>query len=392
MRRVEVSRSGRVAQPCQRKIEKLVRMANQIADFFVPYPEEEAVAGIQQHIRSFWTPHMRAELLAFADAGGQGPKPRVISALTRLRAGPKPDQQSDRRPGEARPGDERRGMSASDLAEMPAEVPLPPPAQQLRRLVYRSGETSEGLRTIAEETAVALSYGGSTHAVMMATPAGPRGFRRRLQPDRARHRTRVRNRVDGGRAARKGCRHPDVAGDAARRGPCRPPPASRRADGLRTLRHRQPVGGYARAAPGRRGYTAGHQFGSGSDRFASFPTRVLNRQTGAVHAAGFWRPSDRARRAARGRRPAQRARQADRSAGAAGRQRRKTASLLLTSRVSVEMVQKAAVLGAGILVAVSAPTALAIRMAEAAGITLVAIARRDGFEVFTHPHRIISLE
>ena len=38
------------------KIEKLVRMANQIADFFAPYPEEEAVAGMQQHIRSFWTP------------------------------------------------------------------------------------------------------------------------------------------------------------------------------------------------------------------------------------------------------------------------------------------------------------------------------------------------
>ena len=49
--------------------------------------------------------------------------------------------------------------------------------------------------------------------------------------------------------------------------------------------------------------------------------------------------------------------------------------VLLTSRVSVEMVQKAAAIGAPILVAVSAPTALAVRTAEAAGITLVAIAR-----------------
>ena len=40
------------------------------------------------------------------------------------------------------------------------------------------------------------------------------------------------------------------------------------------------------------------------------------------------------------------------------------------------------------MVAVSAPTALAVRMAEAAGITLFAIARADGFEVFTHPQRI----
>ena len=63
--------------------------------------------------------------------------------------------------------------------------------------------------------------------------------------------------------------------------------------------------------------------------------------------------------------------------------------VLLTSRVSVEMVQKTAMIGASVLVAVSAPTALAIRTAEAAGITLVGIARADGFEIFTQarPHR-----
>jgi FdhD protein len=65
-----------------------------------------------------------------------------------------------------------------------------------------------------------------------------------------------------------------------------------------------------------------------------------------------------------------------------------TGAILLTSRVSIEMIQKAAVLGAPIVVAVSAPTALALRTAEDAGITVVAIARDDGFEVFTHPSRI----
>ena len=64
--------------------------------------------------------------------------------------------------------------------------------------------------------------------------------------------------------------------------------------------------------------------------------------------------------------------------------------VVLTSRVSVEMVQKAASLGAPVMVAVSAPTALAVRMADAAGITLVAIARADGFEIFTHPERITA--
>jgi FdhD protein len=63
--------------------------------------------------------------------------------------------------------------------------------------------------------------------------------------------------------------------------------------------------------------------------------------------------------------------------------------VLLTSRVSVEMVQKTAAMGATVMVAVSAPTALAVRMAEAAGITLAAIARADGFEIFTHPGRIV---
>lgn len=63
--------------------------------------------------------------------------------------------------------------------------------------------------------------------------------------------------------------------------------------------------------------------------------------------------------------------------------------VLLTSRISVEMVQKTAVLGAPIIVAVSAPTALAERACESAGITLAAIARNDGFEVFTHRARIV---
>jgi FdhD protein len=62
--------------------------------------------------------------------------------------------------------------------------------------------------------------------------------------------------------------------------------------------------------------------------------------------------------------------------------------VLLTSRVSVEMVQKTAAIGAPLMVAVSAPTALAVRTAESAGITLVAVARGDGFETFTHSRRI----
>jgi FdhD protein len=61
---------------------------------------------------------------------------------------------------------------------------------------------------------------------------------------------------------------------------------------------------------------------------------------------------------------------------------------ILTSRLSVELVQKAAAIGIPVLVAVSAPTALAVRTAETSGITLVAVARNDGFEIFTQPQRI----
>jgi FdhD protein len=73
---------------------------------------------------------------------------------------------------------------------------------------------------------------------------------------------------------------------------------------------------------------------------------------------------------------------------ARGRITARSGAVLLTSRVSVEMVQKTAFIGVPLIIAVSAPTALAVRTAEAAGITLVAIARGDGFEIFSHSHRI----
>jgi FdhD protein len=66
------------------------------------------------------------------------------------------------------------------------------------------------------------------------------------------------------------------------------------------------------------------------------------------------------------------------------------AFLLITSRASYEMVEKAATAGIAMLVAISAPTALAIRKAEEAGLTLVALARDDGHAVFTRPDRILD--
>lgn len=66
------------------------------------------------------------------------------------------------------------------------------------------------------------------------------------------------------------------------------------------------------------------------------------------------------------------------------------AFIVVTSRLSYEMVDKTAAAGVAILVAISAPTALAIRQAQAAGMTLIALARDDGHAVFTHPERIVD--
>jgi FdhD protein len=63
---------------------------------------------------------------------------------------------------------------------------------------------------------------------------------------------------------------------------------------------------------------------------------------------------------------------------------------LITSRASVEMVQKAATAGISILAAVSGPTTLAVQTAEQLGVTLIGFARGANFSVYAHPERIAT--
>lgn len=67
----------------------LVRMANQITDYFAVYPKAEAVDGIAKHIHASWEPRMRNALKAHIDTGGDGLKPLFLEAMHDYFKGPK---------------------------------------------------------------------------------------------------------------------------------------------------------------------------------------------------------------------------------------------------------------------------------------------------------------
>ncbi|MBB5754444.1 formate dehydrogenase accessory sulfurtransferase FdhD [Prosthecomicrobium pneumaticum] len=269
-----------------------------------------------------------------------------------------------------------------------AAPPAPrPPVVERAVLRVRAGVAAEARRVVPEETPVALVFDGTTEAVMMATPADlddfargfafteglaapgairgcdvietPRGIEARLWlvPGRGAALAARRRRLAGA----TGC---GLCGIESLEEAVRPPaavPAGRRFT-------------FAEIAAARAALEAG---------------QALNRATRALHAAGFWTPEAGLvlLREDVGRHNA-----LDKLAGALLARDLHAADgvVLLTSRVSVEMVQKAAAIGAAVLVAVSVPTALALDTAEAAGMTLVAVARDDGFEVFTRPDRILG--
>jgi formate dehydrogenase subunit delta len=67
------------------KIDKLVRMANQIGEFYSAMPEMEGVEGVASHLRLYWTPKMISEIVSFDEQGGSGLNPTAKRAVDSLK-------------------------------------------------------------------------------------------------------------------------------------------------------------------------------------------------------------------------------------------------------------------------------------------------------------------
>jgi FdhD protein len=253
---------------------------------------------------------------------------------------------------------------------------------------WRDGSLASSHRSVPEEAAVSLVYDGGSYAVMMASPADLEDFAVGfsytegligsvddiLDCEVVEHELGIEIRLwlSEPRAKVLAARRRHIAGPTG----CGLCGIDSLSEAVKAAR-RVPAG--SRLAP--------HEILAAIASLA--PAQTLNIETRAVHAAGFWTRADGlvAIREDVGRHNA-----LDKLGGAVLRAGVETMGgvILLTSRLSVEMVQKAAMIGAPVLVAVSAPTALAIRIAEEAGITLIGVARADGFEIFTRPDRIVT--
>lgn len=265
---------------------------------------------------------------------------------------------------------------------------LPEASIRVPCIARRNDALSDSSRIIPEETPIAFTYGGSTHAVMMATPADLEDFSigfalteglidsideaGDFEIVASEAGIELRSWLAGGRQEVYAARKRSMAGPTGC-GLCGIESLEQASRPLPVLANALRVSSTALIAA--------------VDRLPGAQT--LNRETRAVHASAFWAPESDALivREDVGRHNA-----LDKLAGALARQRLPAAQgvVLMTSRISVELVQKAARIGAPIIAAVSAPTALAVRTAEKCGMTLVAVVRGRDFEIFTHPERILE--
>ena len=278
-------------------------------------------------------------------------------------------------------------MSADCMSAVQTPAAMAPPTSRQLVARLRSGAWSEADDELAEEVPVALEYNGVSHAVMMATPAdleqfalgfslseGIIGSVSEFYGVEVTHgEIGITAHIDIASAAflqlkerrrsmtgRTGC---GLCGVDSLAQVLRPLPWLAPSRSLSARAIRRALAGVKQLQP-------------------------LNRITGATHAA-LWCDANGALQA--GFEDVGRHNALDKLIGALAQSGTELADgfALITSRASVEMVQKAATAGISALVAISAPTALAARTAQACGMTLVAFARGDDFVAYAHGLNIV---
>jgi FdhD protein len=294
-------------------------------------------------------------------------------------------------------------MPPSDLKTVPimradARVPIAraddqeirPVAETVKAFRVRGHQAAPVEPAIAAEVAVALVYNGVSHVVMMATPADLADFAigfslsEGILTDLSELRElAVEDGGDGVQVNLEITERAQRALEGRRRNL-----TGRTGCGLcgvdELAQVERPLGHVG----------AGVRVGIGAIQAALATLgghQVLNRRVGAVHGAAW---VDLAGTIMTVREDVGRHNALDKLIGAMARagQSPQSGFAVITSRCSFEMVQKAVTLGISVLVAISAPTTMALAMAERAGLTLVALARADSVTVYANPGRIAGLE
>ena len=275
-------------------------------------------------------------------------------------------------------------MEASDVTRVGAESA----GAELEVLRWTQGQTTRALDRVAEEMPVALMYHGVPHVVMLATPADLVDFAygfsvseelvanageiRSVEIEPVPEAVEVRISIAWERFPELLRRRRNLTGRTGC-GLC----GSETLDQAIRCETRVGVGPTVTSA----------ELHAAIVQLAS--SQPLNARTGSVHAAAWVLPGQGIQLV---REDVGRHNALDKAIGALARAGTDFASgyMLVTSRASYEMVQKAAAVGITFLSAMSAPTAYAVRTAERAGLTLVAFARPERHVVYAHPHRLIA--
>lgn len=263
---------------------------------------------------------------------------------------------------------------------------LDTPLSTFAVMQWRDGELKQAQDCLAEETPVALIYNGVSHAVMLATAQNLEDFALGfslsegiVQNASELYGIEVQVQNNGIEL------HCDIAGERfAQLKERRRTLAGKTGCGLCGAENLAQVMRYPEPLPKQNIFEA-KSITRGLQAIQSQQT--LQQKTGATHASAYVLPDGTVSvvREDVGRHNA-----LDKLIGALARiEQHEAGFIITTSRASFEMVQKAASAGVGLLVAVSAPTGLAVRVAQKCGLTLVGFARGDRYVVYSHGERIL---